>query len=177
MKAIQMMLRNALYACLLAGSLAAPAMAQISSEGGPIYVNSDRTESLERERKVLLIGNVDIQQGDARLRADKVTLLFGDSGNSGASGLGGSFGQIQTMLAEGDVFYVTPELKAKGNQGVYSASKDTITMTGDVALMRGGDVAEGETLTLEIGARRTTLDGGNAPARMLIDPESQSGDN
>ena len=65
-----------LGAALAVSALAAPAMAQISSEGGPIYIDSERTESLERERKVLLIGNVDIQQGTARLRADTVTISF-----------------------------------------------------------------------------------------------------
>ena len=176
-KVKQMTLSKVLFACVMAGFLTGPALAQISSEGGPIYVNSDRTESLERERKVLLIGNVDIQQGDARLRADRVTILFAGTSNQDSGALGSSFGQIESMLAEGDVYYVTPELKATGKQGVYNATSDTITMTGDVALMRGGDVAEGETLTLEIGERRTTLDGGNAPARMLIDPENQPGNN
>jgi lipopolysaccharide export system protein LptA len=165
---------------LLAGlfaAFAAPANAQISSEGGPIYINSDRTESLERERKVLLIGNVDIQQGDARLRADQVTMVFAgkEGGNTGT--VGGSFGQIESMTAEGDVFYVTPELKAKGDRGVYVANSDTITMTGNVALMRGRDVAEGEVLKLEITNRRTTLDGGEGRTRMMIDPDSENGSN
>ena len=172
------MLRNRILAVLLAcAAMAAPAWAQISSEGGPIYINSDRTESLERERKVLLIGNVDIQQGDARLRADKVTLVFSGKEGGGTSTLGGSFGQIQSMLAEGEVFYVTPELKAKGDRGLYEANIDTITMTGNVALMRGRDVAEGETLKLEIKNRRTTLDGGDGRTRMMIDPDSQPDSN
>lgn len=166
---------GALLGCVV---LAAPAHAQISSEGGPIYINSDRTESLERERKVLLIGNVDIQQGEARLRADKVTLVFaGKDGGNTSGTLGGSFGQIQSMLAEGEVFYVTPELKAKGDRGLYEAAIDTITMTGHVALMRGRDVAEGETLKLEIKNRRTILDGGTDRARMMIDPDAQQGSN
>ena len=173
------MARNRIFGALLACAVAAaPAYAQISSEGGPIYINSDRTESLERERQVLLVGNVDIQQGDARLRADKVTLTFADKqGGTATSTLGGSFGQIQSMLAEGQVFYVTPELKAKGDRGVYEAAIDTITMTGNVALMRGRDVAEGETLKLEVKNRRTTLDGGDGRTRMMIDPDSKPDSN
>ncbi len=162
---------------LAVSAFAAPAMAQISSEGGPIYINSDRTESLERERKVILIGNVDIQQGEARLRANKVTLIFAGKEGAGSGSLGGSFGQIQTMQADGEVYYVTPELKAKGDTGVYEAAVDTITMTGNVALMRGADVAEGQTLKLEIKNRRTTLDGGEGRMRMMIDPDAQSGSN
>jgi lipopolysaccharide export system protein LptA len=66
------------------------------------------------------------------------------------------------------------KLKAKGDQGVYVATTDTITMTGNVALMRGRDVAEGQVLKLEITNRRTTLDGGDGRTRMMIDPDSEN---
>ena len=153
-----------------------PAQAQISSEGGPIYINSERTESLERERKVLLVGNVDIRQGTARLRADTVTILFTGERASGASaqGVAAGFGEVQSILAEGNVYYVTPELKAKGDRGIYELATDTITMTGNVALMRDRDVAEGQRLKMEISNRRTTLEGGGGRTRMVIDPETQS---
>lgn len=153
-----------------------PAQAQISSEGGPIYINSERTESLERERKVLLVGNVDIRQGTARLRADTVTILFTGQPAPGAStqGVAAGFGEVQSILAEGNVYYVTPELKAKGDRGIYELATDTITMTGNVALMRDRDVAEGQRLKMEISNRRTTLEGGGGRTRMVIDPETQS---
>lgn len=157
----------------LALTAAGPALAQISSEGGPIYINSARTESLERERRVLLTGNVDIRQGDARLRADRVTILFAErQGAAGPESIAGGFGQIERIVAEGSVYYVTPELKAKGDRGVYELSNDTIVMTGNVALMRDRDVAEGERLRMEIGNRRTTLEGGSGRARMVIDPST-----
>ncbi|MFN7180955.1 LptA/OstA family protein [Hyphomonas sp.] len=157
---------------------ALPAAAQISSEGGPIYINSARTESLENERKVLLVGNVDIQQGTARLRADRVTVLFApraSGGNASGSSIMGGFGQIENIVAEGNVYYVTPEIKAKGDRGVYELATDTITMTGNVALMRERDVAEGQTLRMEVKNRRTTLEGGNGRTRMVIDPSTQPG--
>ena len=166
-----MAIHKFLGAALAVSALASPAMAQISSEGGPIYIDSERTESLERERKVLLIGNVDIQQGTARLRADTVTIIFAGKPSSEAGGVASGFGQIQTLVAEGNVFYVTPEMKAKGDRGVYDAAVDTITMTGNVALMRERDVAEGQTLKLEVGKRRTTLDGGTGRTRMVIESD------
>lgn len=172
------MTRNKVLVSLAAlVALAAPAVAQISSDGGPIYINSERTESLERERKVLLVGNVDIQQGDARLRADTVTMIFAErpAGSADTTGVGSGFGQIQTMVAEGNVFYITADMKAKGDRGVYDAASDVITMTGNVALMRERDVAEGAVLRVEIGNRRTTLDGGDGRTRMVIEPDGNSG--
>jgi len=173
-----MALRKAAGAALGLALMTAPAFAQISSEGGPIYINSARTESLENERKVLLIGNVDIQQGTARLRADTVTIRFtGKAAGSESTSIVGGFGQVENIVAEGSVYYVTPELKAKGDRGVYELATDTITMTGKVALMRERDVAEGETLRMEIKNRRTTLEGGSGRTRMVIDPSTQPGQN
>ncbi len=160
---------------VLAAALAigAGAGAQISSDGGPIYIDSERTESFENERKVVLIGNVEIQQGTARLRSNTVTINFAPRRAGGASGIASGFGEVETMTAEGEVFYITPELKAKSDQAVYDRVSDTITMTGNVALMRERDVAEGETLKMEITNRRTTLDGGTGRARMVIEPSGE----
>ncbi|MEO1641721.1 MAG: LptA/OstA family protein [Pseudomonadota bacterium] len=140
-------------------ALSAPALAQVSGDGGPIRVKADRSEVLERESKVILVDNVDITQGDARLRADVVTLAYGPGGTSMTSGLGSGFGDIQTMTARGSVFYVTPELKATGDLGIYNAETDTITLTGNVVLVRGEDVGKGERLTMQLAAGRTILDG------------------
>jgi lipopolysaccharide export system protein LptA len=153
-----------------------PALAQISSEGGPIYINSARTESIQNERKVVLIGDVDIQQGTARLRANTVTIRFLEAtGASQTNTVAGGFGQVENIVAEGNVYYVTPELKAKGDRGVYEIATDTITMTGNVALMRERDVAEGQTLRMEVKNRRTTLEGGSGRTRMVIEPSNPPG--
>ncbi|MEL7231567.1 MAG: LptA/OstA family protein [Pseudomonadota bacterium] len=144
---------------LAALAFSAPALAQVSGDGGPIRVKADRSEVLERESKVILIDNVDITQGDARLRADVVTLEYGPAGNTTPSGLGSGFGDIQTMTARGNVFYVTPDLKATGDLGVYNAETDTITLTGNVVLVRCEDVGKGERLTMQLAAGRTMLDG------------------
>ncbi|WP_291205059.1 LptA/OstA family protein [Hyphomonas sp.] len=172
-----MSLRKAAGAVVgLALAAGMPALAQISSEGGPIYINSARTESIQNERKVVLIGDVDIQQGTARLRANTVTIRFlENTGASQTNTVAGGFGQVENIVAEGNVYYVTPELKAKGDRGVYELATDTITMTGNVALMRERDVAEGETLRMEVKNRRTTLEGGSGRTRMVIEPSNPPG--
>ncbi|MEM9739257.1 MAG: LptA/OstA family protein [Pseudomonadota bacterium] len=159
--------------------VAAPAGAQLSSEGGPIRVNADSSQILERDRRVLVIGNVDIIQGDARLRADTVTLFYGANGAANA-GIGGSFGEIERMRAEGDVFYVTSDLKARGDVGTYNAQNDTITLTGEeVVLIRCEDVARGTELVINVAQGRTTLKGGersDGRVSILLFPEGAETD-
>lgn len=159
--------------------LAAPAaLAQLSSEGGPIRVNADSSSVLERDRRVVVIGNVDIVQGDARLRADRVTLFYGGDGGSGG-GIGGGFGDIESLRAEGNVFYVTPDLKARGDVGTYTASTETILLTAnegnEVTLIRGEDVAVGRELELNVAAGQSQLKGGDGRVRILINPEGTAG--
>ncbi len=163
-----------MYKFLIVGavalSLSLPVIAQVSGEGGPIRVKADRSEVLERERKVILIDNVDITQGDARLRADIVTLAYGGQGSTTTDGLGSAFGDIETMTARGSVFYITTDLKATGDLGIYNASTDTITLTGNVVLVRGEDVAKGQRLVMQLTAGVTTLDGGGSQVQMVIIP-------
>jgi len=147
------------------------AVAQISSQGGPIRVNADRSSVFERERRVDVVGNVDIVQGQARLRADEVTLYYSGSQSGPTGGPGAGFGAIDRMVAEGEVFYITPDLKARGDQGNYDAETDTITLENNVVLIRCEDVARGERLTIEVTAGRTTLDGGaDGRVQMVIVP-------
>ncbi|MEL6826021.1 MAG: LptA/OstA family protein [Pseudomonadota bacterium] len=162
--------------CAIALATSGTAAAQVSGEGGPIRVTADRSEVLDKERKVVLIDNVDITQGTARLRADIVTIEYGgDGGTTTTSGLGSNFGDIRTMTARGNVFYVTPDLKANGDLGVYVASADTITLTGDITLVRGEDVAKGDRLVMELAAGKTTLDGGDSQVKMVINPGEGNG--
>ena len=162
---------------VLALSFNPSATAQVSGEGGPIRVKADRSEVLARQSRVLLIDNVDITQGDARLRADRVTLNYGPGGGTTTSGLGSGFGDIKTMTAQGRVFYVTPDLKATGDNGVYNAETDTITLTGNVVLVRGEDVGKGERLTMQLEAGRTVLDGKDGEqVNLVIIPGEDAGE-
>lgn len=170
-----MSMRNLLTAGFLAIAMSGGALAQVSGEGGPIRVKADRSEVLDKERKVILIDNVDITQGTARLRADIVTLEYGGGGETETTGLGSNFGDIRTMTARGNVFYVTPDLKANGDLGVYIAETDTITLTGNVVLLRGEDVAKGEKLVMELAEGKTSLDGGDSQVNMVITPNEDDG--
>lgn len=141
------------------GALAAPpAHAQLSEGGGPVSYSADNLEYFDSERRLVLTGDVDIVQNDARLRADRITLFFSGSsggGQGGQQGLGS--GDIERMIAEGEVFYVRPSQSARGNRAVYEVSRDSVTFSGNVVVASEENVIRGETLVLQIGSRRTTI--------------------
>jgi lipopolysaccharide export system protein LptA len=143
-------------AFLAALALAPAAHAQLSENGGPVSYSADNLEYFDSERRLVLVGDVDIVQNDARLRADRITLFFSaSSGGAGQGGLGS--GDIERMIAEGEVYYVRPAQSARGNRAVYEVSQDSVTFTGNVVVASDENVIRGETLVLQIGSRRTTI--------------------
>lgn len=143
----------------LAGLAAAgPAAAQLSENGGPVSYSADNLEYFDEQRRLVLTGDVDIVQDDARLRGDRVTLYFSptsSAGGQGSAGLGS--GDIERMIAEGDVYYVRPAQSARGNRAVYETAADNVTFTGNVVVASDDNVVRGETLVLSISSRRTVI--------------------
>jgi lipopolysaccharide export system protein LptA len=143
---------GAVGAALLA--LAAPAFAQLSASGGPISYSADNLEYTDNNRQLVLTGNVDVVQSDSRLQSDKLTLFF-KPGAEGAGAVG--TGDIERIIAEGQVYYVRPEQKARGDRAVYDVASDSVTFTGNVVVASAENVIRGETLVLEISGGRTTV--------------------
>jgi lipopolysaccharide export system protein LptA len=161
----------AAFVCGLAGA----AHAQLSSKGGAISYSADNLEYVDGDKLLVLSGNVDLLQNDARIQASKLTLYFahGAANTSGALGSG----DISKIVAEGDVHYVRPQQKARGDQAVYQAATDTVTFSGNVVISSDDNVIRGETLVLDVGSGRTTLkpgakDGGRI--RGVIRPKGNS---
>lgn len=150
----------ALPAVLLgAAALSAPAQAQLSASGGPISYSADNLEYLDGNRQLVLTGNVDVVQNDSRLQSDKLTLYF-SANSAGGNTLG--TGDIDRIVAEGQVYYVRPDQKARGDRAVYETASDSVTFTGNVVVASDENVIRGETLVLEISGGRTTIKPGGA---------------
>ena len=89
---------------MLTALAAAPAHAQLSEGCGPVSYSANNLEYFDSEHRLVLVGDVDIVQNDARLRADRITLYF--SGSSGAPSTGGT---AQQGLGSGDSERMIPE--------------------------------------------------------------------
>lgn len=145
-------------AAFAAVALTAPAAhAQLSEGGGPVSYSADNLEYVDGDRRLVLSGDVDIVQNDARLRADRVTLFFSRSTSSAQDAQGLGSGDIERMIAEGEVYYVRPAQSARGNRAVYETAQDAVTFSGNVVVASDDNIIRGETLVLQIGSRRTTI--------------------
>lgn len=144
----------------------APAASGSSSRPGlssnqPVDITADEAEVQNEQRLTIWRGNVEALQGQNRLRTPQLTVYFAQrqappAGQPAASPTG-SLGSIERMEATGPVYFVTPTQTAKGDKGVYTASDETITLTGNVVLVQDRNVAKGDTLTINQRTGQSTL--------------------
>lgn len=156
-------IRTISLVALLAGFATAPAYAQLSAKGGGILINSDKLEVFDARNEAVFTGRVDAVQDDARLRADKLDVLFEKAAadDSAGSQLGEGWGSAKTIIATGNVYYVTPKQVAKADKAVYDLDNDQVTMTGNVVVTQGKNVIRGDKLILKISTGRAVFDATN----------------
>jgi lipopolysaccharide export system protein LptA len=155
-------------------ALAGAARAQISqtSNSGPITINADQMAVDSIKCVSTFSGAVEALQGDARLRANSLTdylkakpgaaapaaapqsALSADPTGAGQSNCGAT----DHIVADGDVYYITPTQIAHGAHAVYTADANQIVMTGDVIVLQGRDVARGDTMTINTVTHEVHMD-------------------
>lgn len=149
---------RSLLAGLLAGSIAAVAggsfIASAQSIAGfnsdaPVNYEADRIELQDKQKRVILSGNVDISQGDLRMRAARTTVAYTDAGGV----------KIQRIDATGGVTVTRGNETARGDVAIYDFNRRLITMVGGVALRRGTDTLNGGRLVIDLASGVSSVDG------------------
>ncbi len=142
---------------LLGAAVVAPAQAQIGRSEGPIDISAERLEVVDKDRIALWTGNVEAKQGVNTLRSDRMRVFFTKT-NTATGNVGESWGEIRTLKAEGNVFFITPEEVARGEFGTYQAAEDVIILTGNVVVTRGQNVLKGDKLIVEVATGKSVLE-------------------
>lgn len=145
--------------------------AQIARGGGPIAMGADRLEVIDAEGVQVWSGRAEAIQGANRLRANTIRAYHGRSGGPRAANDGpgaGLSGDIERMVASGDVYFVTPTQVIRGDEATYTRATDTIVVTGDVILTQGENVLTGSRLTVEVSSGRATMAGAPTQAGQRV---------
>lgn len=130
---------------LLAGLPAAAQLAQ--NNKAPVDVAADSQDFTNSECVNVWRGNVEALQDNARLRTDLLKAFF--QAKAGKSGSGSNAcGDLIRMEAQGAIYYVTPQQRVHGDNAVYEAGNDTLTVTGDVVAVQGQNVIRGQRMVI-----------------------------
>ncbi|WP_298325257.1 lipopolysaccharide transport periplasmic protein LptA [Asticcacaulis sp.] len=150
-----MKIRTTMWVMGVAGVLAAPvAWAQfVPTKENPIAYAADTFEADDGNHTATFTGSVEFLQDTSRLRADKVTVIYGQNPTTGR------WDALSTAEAVGNVYYVVDDQVMTGNRAIYTKSTDTLVLTGNVVLKQGQNVMEGSRLVYDVGAKKSSMDG------------------
>ncbi len=115
----------------------------------PVDYAADRIELQDRQDRVVLSGNVDIRQGNLRLRAARTTVAFTNEGSL----------KIQQITATGGVLVTRGSEVASGDVAVYDFNRRIITMVGNAKLRRGGDTLNGKRFVIDLKSGVSAAEG------------------
>ena len=175
---LSMILKRGTAAALLASALAlGGAQAQIQGDA-PVDISADLFEGYNAQGLAVWRGAVEVVQAQTRLRCSELRAQFRQAaGGAAQPGVAASWGDIQTLTCTGPVYYVTPTQSARGDNAVYEGASETITMTGNVVVTQGQNVATGDraiinTRTNDSRLEATARGGGSGRVRTVLYPEN-----
>lgn len=150
------MLKHALLCAAITLILGGTASAQTNVDLGGITVDSTAAVevtadslSVDQDTGVAIFsGNVIVGQGDLRLTADRVEVIYGTDTS-----------QIAQLIASGGVTFVTADEAAEAQTANYNIATGLLVLTGDVLLTQGASAISAGAMTINVTDGTATMDG------------------
>ncbi len=118
----------------------------------PVEIAADQLSVDQSDGTATFSGNVVIVQGALKLSAANVRVEY-------LAGHSGTTGQIDRLIADGDVLLVTATEAAEAERADYSVATSVIVMTGNVVLTQGTNALTGQKLTVDLKAGTAVVEG------------------
>ena len=117
--------------------------------GEPVDMRADSLEVDNTTGETVFSGNAVLGQGDMRLAAPQIRIIYAAAGD----------GRIQRLEASGGVTLVTAEEEAEAQSAVYNVIDGTVSMRGAVILTQGPNVLSGDRLDVNLRTGQGRMDG------------------
>lgn len=129
--------------------------------GQPVEVTSDSLTIDQQTGEAVFTGNVLIVQGDLRMAAGRVRVVYAESGGRS---------EVSEVLASDGVLVTRGVEAAEGREARYSVDSAILTISGDVLVTQGPTAVAGDRLVVDMrsgsgqveGRVRTVLDTGGS---------------
>ena len=162
--------RRTLIAAALAGlvALIQPAAAQVAIGFGgvahdsdqPVEAVSDTLTIDQTNGRALFSGNVIIIQGDLRIAAEDVEVIYSDLDGERS---------VDEVIATGGVLITRGEDAAEGEDAVYAVAAGILTMTRDVLVTQGTTTIAGDSMVVDMTTGDGVVEG---RVRTVLTPQS-----
>ena len=114
----------------------------------PVEVSADNLSVDQDSGTAVFSGNVVIGQGDLRLSAGSVRVVYSDS-----------TGDIAQLLATDGVTLVTDSEAAEAATADYNLTTGILTLSGSVLLTQGASTLSAEQMTIDLNSGRAQMSG------------------
>ena len=128
-----------------------------------VEVSADELSVDQANGQAVFAGNVLVVQGEVRMSAGRVAVVYADTG--------GSANGISSLRATGGVTFVTASDAVEAREATYSVENGTVQLSGGVILTQGQNAISGETMIVDLNSGQGRMEG---RVRTIFTP---SGDN
>jgi len=115
----------------------------------PVDFSADRIEVQDRADRVVVSGNVQVNQAGMTMTAQRLTVAYHD-----ANGI-----EVDRLDASGGVTVTRGDERASGSVAIYDLNRRLITMIGNVQLNQGSNRLSGQRLVIDLASGRSSVDG------------------
>ena len=117
----------------------------------PVEISAEGLELDQARGTAVFTGGVAVGQGTLRLGADRIEVFYADEGTG--------TGQVERMIATGNVMLSNGEEAAEAERAVYAVSDGIIELEGEVLLTQGANALSSERLRIDLAAGTGVLEG------------------
>lgn len=114
----------------------------------PVEITADNLSVDQENGTAIFQGNVVLGQGDLRLSAGRVQVIYGSGG-----------GDISRLSASGGVTFVTATEAAEAETAEYNLDAGTLVMSGNVLLTQGASAISADTMRVNLSDGSAQMDG------------------
>lgn len=139
----------------LAAGLAGAQSANIALGSGgfdssaPVEVSADTLSVDQANGHAVFDGNVLVVQGEMRISAGRVSIVYAEGNNGG----------ISRLEASGGVTFVTATDAAEAREATYNVAEGSVTLAGDVLLTQGQNAIAGDKLVVDLESGSGQMEG------------------
>jgi lipopolysaccharide export system protein LptA len=140
----------------------------------PVRITANTLEVRDKQHQATFTGEVKLVQGDATVTCRTLVVFYEDNPITSAKKGGAADPQpqkgpnapnaqntqIKRAEAKGDVLITQKDQSASGDNGVYDAKANTMTLVGNVVVTQGATVMRGERMTINLETGITKVDKG-----------------
>jgi lipopolysaccharide export system protein LptA len=131
-------------------TLTPPAAPAAEGKNGPVVVDSDSLESMQKEGLSIFKGNVVAKQNNSVQYADRME-VYTDSKTD----------RIERVVSTGNVRIITRDCRmGTASRTEYYDAEQRVVLIGNARVWRGADIVTGERITIYLAEDRSLVEGG-----------------